>query len=64
LKPGGSERSEIAALNSGLESARAQVKFAEVVAACKTAFNERAWARKSWLQAEICLQRAEGEVPI
>jgi len=58
------KRSEIATLNSGLESARAQLKFSRNWLRCKTAFNERALgARKSWLEAKYVLQRAEGEVP-
>jgi membrane fusion protein, adhesin transport system len=58
------KRSEIATLNSGLESARAQVKVQqELVSLQDGLLKAGLGARKSWLEAKYVLQRAEGEIP-
>jgi adhesin transport system membrane fusion protein len=58
------KRSEIAILNSGLESARAQVEVQqELVALQDNLLKAGVGARKPWLEAKYVLQRAEGEIP-
>jgi membrane fusion protein, adhesin transport system len=58
------KRSEIATLNSGLESARAQVEVQQELVALQDGLQRAGLgARKSWLEAKYVLQRAEGEVP-
>jgi membrane fusion protein, adhesin transport system len=58
------KRSEIATLNSGLESARAQVEVQqELVSLQDGLLKAGLGARKSWLEAKYVLQRAEGEIP-
>jgi HlyD family secretion protein/adhesin transport system membrane fusion protein len=58
------KRSEIATLNSGLESARAQVEVQQELVALQDGLQRAGLgARKSWLEAKYVLQRAEGEIP-
>jgi membrane fusion protein, adhesin transport system len=58
------KRSEIATLNSGLESARAQVDVQQELVALQDSLQRSGLgARKSWLEAKYVLQRAEGEIP-
>jgi adhesin transport system membrane fusion protein len=58
------KRSEIATLNSGLESAHAQVGVQQELVALQDSLQRAGLgARKSWLEAKYVLQRAEGEIP-
>ena len=58
------KRSEIATLNSGLESARAQVEVQQELVELQDGLQRAGLgARKSWLEAKYVLQRAEGEIP-
>ena len=58
------KRSEIATLNSGLESARAQVEVQQELVALQDGLQRAGLgARKSWLEAKYVLQHAEGEIP-
>jgi adhesin transport system membrane fusion protein len=58
------KRSEIATLNSGLETARAQVDVQQELVALQDSLQRSGLgARKSWLEAKYVLQHAEGEIP-
>jgi membrane fusion protein, adhesin transport system len=58
------KRGEIATLNSGLESARAQVDVQQELVSLQDSLQKAGLgARKSWLEAKYVLQRAEGEIP-
>jgi membrane fusion protein, adhesin transport system len=58
------KRSEIATLDSGLESARLQVEVQQELVALQDQLQRAGLgARKSWLEAKYVLQRAEGEIP-
>jgi adhesin transport system membrane fusion protein len=57
------KRSEIATLNSGLDSARAQVEVQQELVSLQDSLQRAGLgARKSWLEAKYVLQRAEGEI--
>jgi adhesin transport system membrane fusion protein len=57
------KRSEIAILNSGLESARAQADVQqELVTLQDNLLKAGVGARKTWLEAKYVLQRAEGDI--
>jgi adhesin transport system membrane fusion protein len=57
------KRSEVATLNSGLESARAQVEVQQELVSLQDSLQRAGLgARKSWLEAKYVLQRAEGEI--
>lgn len=57
------KRSEVATLNSGLESARAQVEVQQELVSLQDNLQRAGLgARKSWLEAKYVLQRAEGEI--
>jgi adhesin transport system membrane fusion protein len=58
------KRGEIATLNAGLESARAQVDVQQELVSLQDSLQRAGLgARKSWLEAKYVLQRAEGEIP-
>ncbi len=58
------KRGEISTLNSGLESARAQVEVQQELVSLQDSLQKAGLgARKSWLEAKYVLQRAEGEIP-
>jgi HlyD family secretion protein/adhesin transport system membrane fusion protein len=58
------KRSEIVTLNSGLETARAQVEVQQELVALQDGLQRAGLgARKSWLEAKYVLQHAEGEIP-
>jgi membrane fusion protein, adhesin transport system len=57
------KRSEIATLNSGLDSVRAQVEVQQELVSLQDSLQRAGLgARKSWLEAKYVLQRAEGEI--
>lgn len=57
-------RGEIVTLNSGLESARAQVKVQQELVSLQDSLQSAGLgARKSWLEAKYVLERAQGEIP-